>query len=174
MQAGLKERPASWEDGREKRPLQDTLGQGQCVEVRWKDTQACRECHWSAGGGLDPKRETSGPRGVSHLRWEDGVLKRRWWHHRHNAAGREGFAPTHPHLPLCFMLKRRWCHHRHNAAGREGFAPTHPHLPLCCMLKRRWWHHRHNAAGREGFAPTSATLLHVEEKVVAPSAQRCR
>ncbi len=37
MQAGLKKRPASWEDGREKRPLQETLGLGQCVEVRRKD-----------------------------------------------------------------------------------------------------------------------------------------
>ncbi len=37
VQAGLKEWAASWEDGREKRPLQETLGQGQCVEVRTKD-----------------------------------------------------------------------------------------------------------------------------------------
>ncbi len=29
--------------------------------------QASRKCHWSAGEGLDPLRETSGPRGVSHL-----------------------------------------------------------------------------------------------------------
>jgi hypothetical protein len=31
-------------------------------------TQDRRECHWSAGEGLDPLRETSGPREVSSLR----------------------------------------------------------------------------------------------------------
>ena len=30
--------------------------------------QARRRCHWSAGGSLDPLKETSGPRGVSRLR----------------------------------------------------------------------------------------------------------
>jgi hypothetical protein len=36
MQAGLKKQPSSWEGSREKRPLLETLGQGQCVEVRRK------------------------------------------------------------------------------------------------------------------------------------------
>ncbi len=30
--------------------------------------QVRRRCHWSAGGSLDPLRETSGPWGVSRLR----------------------------------------------------------------------------------------------------------
>ncbi len=43
-----------------------------------------------------------------------------------------------------------------------------------CMLKRSWWLRWHTAAGGEGLAPCTATLLHVEEKLVAPSAHRYR
>jgi hypothetical protein len=38
------------------------------ARVRTGHRQARRKCHWSAGEGLYPLRETSGPRGVSRLR----------------------------------------------------------------------------------------------------------
>ncbi len=107
MQAGLKKRPASWEGGREKRPLQEThriagsatgpLGE---ALIRWGRPLVLGGCHVSAEKMLC-WREGGGTIGTP------------------LQVGRD----LHTALPLCCMLKRRWWHHRHTAAGGEGLAP---------------------------------------------------